>query len=196
MQSYATTHLLSARNLYRISSRHTHCRALPLWTRPQSHNKRRHSCCAASTPDQMVGRDSKHPYGILPLKAETKSTYKTTDRWATAVGLVTLAIWLYRCRSQLAPCIRQNIYKLDIPGCLTIIGSLFTAFMYCKNRLVEFWCKQQKRTSYVDIIPTLASDVAVLREDVGHLKQDVAHIKDDITDIKKLLSRPWYRTPL
>lgn len=181
MQSYATTHLL----LYRISSRHTHHRALT--SRTQSHNRRRHRCRAASSPDNMV--EVKAPYGILPLEAETKMTYKTTDRWATVVGLLTLAIWLYRCRSQLAPWNKQNIHKLDIPGCLTIIGSLFTAFIYCKNRLVEFWCKQRKRISYVDMIPALASDVAVLKEDVGR-------IKDDITVIKNLLSRPWYKRQL
>lgn len=159
-------------------------RAFSLRRQIQSHSGRRQSCCAASTQKQS---DEKLPYGILPLEAETKRTYEATDRWAAFVGLIAVAIWLYRGKAQLMPWIMQNVQQLDIPGVLAVIASASTAFFYCKNRVVDFWLKQQRRMSYVDIIPTLASDVATL-------KQDVAEIKDDIKDIKQMLSRPWYKT--
>ena len=151
--------------------------------RIQPRVERRQSCKAVASQQQS---HEKLPYGILPLEAEVKGKYAATDRWAAVNGLVALGLWVYRGKPQLTPWVMQNMHLLKILGCLAIIASLATAFVHRKNRAVDFWCKQQRRSSYIDIIPALASDVATI-------KQDVAQIKNDVEDIKQMLSRPWYK---
>ncbi len=79
----------------------------------------------------------------------------------------------------LRPRFAQKIRQLDIPGCLTLLSAGLTMFIWCKDRLVDFYYTQQRRLTYVDEIPDI--------------KKDVAGIKKDIADIKAMLSRPWFK---
>ena len=88
-------------------------RAFTLRRRLQLKIRRRQSCCAVSPQKQS---DEKLPYGILPLEADSKRTYEATDRWAAVIGLIALAIWLYRGKAQLTPWLIEKVQQLDIPG--------------------------------------------------------------------------------
>ena len=184
MTSYATacqlsvhTHQRSLTPHHSIKNCQTHSGLSISRRRDQSHTNRTQSCHAASS-QQPEQRDKKLPYGT-----DTKRTYEATDNRAAGTGLVALSLWLYRGKAQLAPMVMHRTQQLYIPGCLAVFSVLCIAFFYCKNRTVDFWCKQQRRLSYVDIIPVLTNDVATI-------KQDVAQVKDDI---KQMLSQPWYK---
>ena len=138
----------------------------------EPHVNPRQSCKAVSSQKQS---DEKLPYGILPLETPSKGKYEATDRWAAVYRLVALGLWAYRWKAQITLWVIQNMQLLSILGRLAVIAGLATALVYCRNRAVEFWCKQQRRLSYVDMIP--------------YIKQDVAQIKDDVKDIKQMLSR-------
>ena len=137
------------------------------------------------------------PYG-LPSPEEEKqlvdAMHKQTDDWLAFFFLFAVLAsvgWCYTGQGHSMQWIHLKLHKLGVAGCTALVVILATVAYRCKQRLLAFWQKQQRRAQCIDMIPAVKADVAIIKQDVAIIKQDVAFVKQDIAEIKR--RGPWSR---